>query len=268
MLFGHQLVVVRGGGDLGSGVVFRLRHAGFPVIVLELDRPMAIRRAVAVASAVLEGRTLIEDIDAILVDEPVAALEISSSGAVPVMISPQLPPAPITPSVVVDARLAKRNIDTTIDDAPLVVALGPGFTAGRDCDAVIETMRGHLLGRVMWEGTATPNTGLPGVLGGKSSERVIRAPTPGVLNWRVSIADMVAAGEVLGDINGVPIRARIGGVVRGLLPSGYDVEWNSKLADIDPRSDPAACYEVSDKALAVGGGAVEAVLTWLDRTET
>lgn len=265
MLFGDHLVVVRGGGDLATGTIYRLARAGFPVVVLELEQPLAIRRTVSVASAILEDRALIEDLDAIRVDDVEEALDIAKSGAIPVLVSPTLPQLPWEPSVVVDARLAKRNIDTAISDAPLVVGLGPGFNAGVDCHAVIETMRGHYLGRVIWEGEATPNTGEPGLIGGKSSERVVRAPTFGVLSWKVGIADLVAAGDVLGDINGVPIRSRIGGVVRGLLAPGYQVEWDWKLADIDPRADSSACFEISDKALSIGGGVVEAALTYLGK---
>jgi xanthine dehydrogenase accessory factor len=264
MLFGDHLVVVRGGGDLATGTIYRLSKAGFPVLVLELEQPLAIRRTVSVASAVLEGRALIEDIDAISVEEVEEALDVARSGAIPVMVSPTLLQLPWEPSAVVDARIAKRNIDTTIHDAPFVVGLGPGFTAGEDCHAVVETMRGHYLGRVIWEGEATPNTGEPGLVGGKTNERVVRAPTFGILSWKVNIGDMVAAGDVLGDINGVPIRSRIGGVVRGLLAPGYEVEWNWKLADIDPRCDTSACFEISDKALAIGGGVVEALLAWLN----
>ncbi len=264
MIFADHLVVVRGGGDLATGAIYRLRHAGFPILALELEQPLAIRRTVAVASAVIEGRALIEDIDAMRIDDIEEALEVAKSGAIPVMVSPKLPQLPWEPSVVVDARLAKRNIDTTINDAPLVIGLGPGFSAGSDCHAVVETMRGHYLGRVIWDGEATPNTGEPGRIGGKSSERVVRAPTFGVLSWKVNIADLVATGDVLGDINGVPIRSRIGGVVRGLLAPGYEVEWNWKLADIDPRADASACFEISDKALSIGGGTVEAVLSWLN----
>lgn len=263
MLFGEHLVVVRGGGDLATGTVFRLRRAGFPVLVLELERPLAIRRTVAVASAVIEGRALIEDLDAILIEDIDEAVEVAKSGAIPVLISESLLQLPWEPSVVVDARLAKQNLDTTINDAPLVVGLGPGFTAGVDCHAVIETMRGHFLGRVIWDGAPTPNTGEPGLIGGKSSERVVRAPTFGVISWKVAIGDLVAAGDVLGDINGVPVRSRIGGVVRGLLAPGYEVEWNWKIADVDPRADTNACFEISDKSLSIGGGVVEAVLTWL-----
>lgn len=263
MLFGDHLVVMRGGGDLATGVVYRLHRAGFPVLVLELDQPLAIRRTVSVASAVTEGRALIEDLDAILIGDVEEALDVAKSGAIPVMVSPSLIQLPWEPSVVVDARIAKRNIDTTINDGPFVVGLGPGFTAGTDCHAVIETMRGHYLGRVIWDGAATPNTGEPGVIGGKSSERVVRAPTFGVLSWNVAIADMVAAGDVLGDINGVPIRSRIAGIVRGLLTPGYEVEWDWKLGDVDPRADASACFDISDKALSIGGGVVESVLTWL-----
>jgi xanthine dehydrogenase accessory factor len=264
MLFGNHLIVVRGGGDLATGTVYRLQRAGFPVLVLELDKPLAIRRTVAVASAVIEERALIEDLDAMRIDDIEEALKAAGSGVIPVMVSPTLPQLPWEPSVVVDARIAKKNIDTTINDAPFVVGLGPGFTAGVDCHAVVETMRGHVLGRVIWEGEATPNTGEPGMIGGRSAERVVRAPTFGVLSWKVNIGDLVAKGDVLGHINGVPIRSRLGGVVRGLLTPGYEVEWNWKLADIDPRADTAACFEISDKALSIGGGVVEAVLTWLN----
>jgi len=265
MLFGDHLVVVRGGGDLATGTVYRLQHAGFPILVLELEQPLAIRRTVAVSSAVLEGRALIEDLDAILAKDVDEAMEVALSGAIPVLVSPSLPQLPWEPSVVVDARLAKLNIDTSINDAPLVVGLGPGFTAGTDCHAVIETMRGHYLGRVIWDGAPTPNTGEPGFIGGRSTDRVVRAPTFGVLSWKVAIADLVAVGDILGDINGVPIRSRIGGVVRGLLPSGYEVEWNWKIADIDPRAAVSACFDISDKSLSIGGGVVEAVLTWLEQ---
>ena len=264
MLFGEHLVVIRGGGDLATGTVFRLRKAGFPVLVLELEQPLAIRRTVAVASAVLEERALIEDLDAMRIDDIEEALQVAKTGAIPVMVSPTLPQLPWEPSVVVDARLAKINLDTTINDAPFVVGLGPGFTAGVDCHAVVETMRGHFLGRVIWEGAATPNTGEPGLVGGKTSERVVRAPTFGTLSWKVNIGDIVAKGDVLGHINGVPVRSRLGGVVRGLLAPGYEVEWDWKIADIDPRTDTSACFEISDKALAIGGGVVEAILSWLN----
>lgn len=264
MLFGDYLVVFRGGGDLATGAVYRLWRAGFPVLVLELEQPLAIRRSVAVAAAVVDGRALIEDLDAIYIQDIEEAVAVARSGAIPVMVSPTLIQLPWEPAVVIDARHAKTNIDTTINDAPLVVGLGPGFTAGVDCHAVIETMRGHFLGRVIWEGSPAANPGELDLLGLKASERIVRAPTFGILSWKVAIGDLVAAGDVLGDINGVPVRSRIGGVVRGQLPAEYEVEWNWKIAEVDPHTDTGACFEISDEALAVGGGVVEAVLTWLN----
>lgn len=263
MLFGDHLVVLRGGGDLATGAGYRLRRAGFPVLVFELEQPLAIRRGVAVATAIIDGRALIEDLDAIHIEDVEEALEVARSGAVPVVVSPALRQLPWEPSIVVDARHAKANHDTTINDAPLVIGLGPGFTAGVDCHAVIETMRGHFMGRVIWDGSPSATSGELGLRGGKPSERIVRAPTFGVLGWKVAIGDMVAAGDVLGDISGVPVRARIGGVVRGQLPSGYEVEWNWKIAEVDPRCDTRACFEISDKSLSVGGGVVEAALTWM-----
>ncbi len=264
MLFGDHLVVFRGGGDLATGAIYRLRHAGFPVLVLELPQPHAIRRSVAVATAVVDGRALIEDLDAILIDDIDEALEVARSGAVPVLVSPVLLQLPWQPSVVIDARHVKVNVDTTINDAPLVIGLGPGFTAGFDSHAVIETMRGHFLGRVIWEGAPSDNPAQLDLPGTKPSERIVRAPTFGILSWKVAIGDFVGTGDVLGDINGVPVRSRLGGVVRGQLPAGYEVEWNWKIAEVDPHADTSACFEISYEALAVGGGVVEAVLTWLN----
>ncbi len=174
MLFGDHLVVFRGGGDLATGAVYRLRRAGFPVLVLELDQPLAIRRSVAVATAIVDGRALIEDLDAIYIQDVEEAVAVARSGAIPVVVSPTLIQLPWEPSVVIDARHAKANIDTTINDAPLVVGLGPGFTAGVDCHAVIETMRGHYHGRVIWDGSPAANPGELDLLGLKSSERIVR----------------------------------------------------------------------------------------------
>jgi xanthine dehydrogenase accessory factor len=263
VLFSDHLVVVRGGGDLATGAVVRLQRAGFPVIVLELDRPLTIRRTVAVSTAVIEGRVFVEEVEAVRVDTTAQAVEVARTGLVPVLVGSTLPELPAAIAVVVDGRLAKRNIDTTMADAPLVIALGPGFEAGVDCHAVIETMRGHHLGRVIWDGPASPDTGVPGVIGGESSARIVRAPLAGRLTWRVAISDEVAAGEELGDVAGRDIRSKIGGVVRGLLVAG-DVEEGLKIADIDPRADPSVCFEVSDKSSAVGGGVLEAVLAHLN----
>jgi xanthine dehydrogenase accessory factor len=264
MLFDDRLVVVRGGGDLATGAAHRLVRAGLPVIVTELAQPLAIRRSVAVAAAVTEGTVQFDGIEARRVTSSDEAVGLARSGIVSVMVSPQLPELAEPPAVVVDARLAKRNLDTRSDQAPLVIALGPGFTAGVDCDAVVETMRGHRLGRVIWVGGAEPDTGTPGRVGGVSAERVVRAPNDGEVLWRVEIGDVVSVGDVMGTVAEAEIAAPIAGVVRGLLYPGQEAISGLKIADVDPRADRAACFEISDKARLVGGGVLEAVLMWLN----
>ena len=258
----RHLVVVRGGGDLGSGVVWRLRRVGFPVVVLELERPLTVRRTVAFSSAVTEGAVAIDGIEGIRVDSATSALDVAQAGSVGVMVAPDIPTFPVPLSVLVDARLAKRKLDTTRDQAPLVVALGPGFDAGMDCDVVVETMRGHRLGRVMWEGPAAANTGVPGEIGGTSTERVLRAGRDGALRWDVTFGDIVEQEQVVGWIDDEAVRAQISGTVRGLLLPGH-VTAGLKIGDIDPRFDPASIHQISDKALSIGGGVLEAVLVWL-----
>lgn len=265
MLFGDRLVVVRGGGDLASGVAFRLHVAGFPVIVLELEKPLAIRRTVAFASAVADGEITIEGVEAVRVDAPGDAVAIAESGTIAVMVGQEIPELDVAPAVVVDARMAKRNLDTSIDQAPLVVALGPGFTAGADCHAVVETMRGHRLGRVIWEGSAAPDTGVPGTVGGASSRRIVRAPMAGPVAWNVAIGDLVEEGQTVGRVGTADVVAPLEGVVRGLITPGFSVDVGMKIGDIDPRADRTACFEISDKSRLVGGGVLEAVLTWLNR---
>jgi xanthine dehydrogenase accessory factor len=255
-----HITIVRGGGDIGSGVIWRLRRVGFPVIVTELERPLTIRRTVAFSTAVTEGSISIEGIDAVRVTSPTEALEVAATGTVPVLVSPDIPH--IDRSVVVDARLAKRNLGTSRDQAPFVVALGPGFTAGDDCDAIVETMRGHDLGRVIWDGPAIPDTGVPGLIGGESGGRVIHAQHDGSLRWNVGFGAVVSEGEQIGTIDDTPVRTRITGTVRGLLASGPVFE-GLKITDVDPRFDPSAVGRISDKALSVGGGVLEAVLVWL-----
>ena len=259
------LVVVRGGGDLGSGVIWRLRRAGFPVIVLELERPLTIRRTVAFSSAVLDGRVEIDGIEGILVESPGDAVEATRRGVVPVLISEAVPAFPVPVSVLIDARIAKKALDTRIGQAPFVVGLGPGFVAGVHCDAVVETKRGHHLGRVIWDGSAAPDTGVPGELGGAAAERVIHAGAAGQLTWQVGFGEMVEAGQRLGSIGDMPVTTKIGGIVRGLIAPG-EVTMGLKIADVDPRPDPDMIEHISDKALAVGGGALEAVLVWMHRS--
>jgi len=268
MLFSDYLALIRGGGDLATGVAYRLHKAGFPVMVLELPRPLVVRRAVALATAVLEGRIRIETLHGQLARSPEEATQLAHTGVIPVLVSPTLPSLQSPVSILIDARMAKRNLDTRLDQAPLVIALGPGFTAGVDCHAVIETMRGHSLGRVIWEGAALPNTGTPGIVAGKGAERVLRAPREGIVNWSVEIGDLVRAGEVMGEVNGEPVAAPFAGVVRGLIASGTAVPAGLKIGDVDARGNVDACFTISDKALAIGGGVLEAVLTWLNQRMT
>lgn len=260
MLFAEHPVLLRGGGDLATGVALRLRRAGFPVIICELASPLTVRRTVALSSAISSGVFTVEGVEArrCAIGEAEA---LAARGIVAVVVSAGLPR--LHRSVVVDARLAKRNLDTTTADAPLVVALGPGFAAGVDCDAVVETQHGPRLGRVLWSGSAEQDSGIPGEVGGRSAERVLRAPGAGAVSWGVAIGDVVDAGPI-GVVGGVPVASPFRGLVRGLIAEGTEVPAGLKIGDIDPRLD-IAVDEVSDKALAIGGGVLEAVLTWLDR---
>jgi xanthine dehydrogenase accessory factor len=261
--FGDHQVVVRGGGDLATGVVARLHRAGFPVIVLELPEPLAIRRTVSVAEAVRQRTVEVEDLTARLVQTAEEAVETATRGTIPVLVSVGLPVFPAPTAAIVDARLAKTGQDTTIEQAPLVVGLGPGFVAGVDCHAVVETLRGHHLGRVRWSGPAAADTGLPGSLGGHAARRVIRAARSGTITWEAAIGDFTESGRTMGTIEGDPVRATIDGVIRGLIAPSVRAHPGLKIADIDPRADRATCFEISDKALAVGGGVLEAVLSRL-----
>lgn len=268
MIFHDHLVIIRGGGDLATGVAYRLHKAGFPLIVLELARPLVIRRRVALATAVLEGEIQIEDVCGRLAPTPEAALELAYTHTIPVLVSPTIRIPQSVIRILIDARIAKRNIDTNTNQAPLVIGMGPGFTAGGDCHAVIETMRGHALGRVIWDGSALPNTGTPGIIGGKGAERVLRAPTDGLVNWRLEIGDLVQADEVVGDVAGQPITAPFAGVVRGTIAPGTAVTTGMKIGDVDARGNVQACFTISDKALAMGGAALEAILTHLNKKNT
>lgn len=258
-----HLCVLRGGGDLATGVAWRLTRAGFPVVVCELEHPLTVRRAVALSTAVGTGKVSVEGMVGRRARTPDEAVHIAFSGDVAVVVSPELPD--IGAQVVVDARLAKRNIGTSISDAPLVVGLGPGFRAGTDCHAVVETMRGPRLGRLLWDGEAEPDTGTPGLVDGRGHERVLRAPGPGEVRWAAAIGEIVREGQLLGDIDGVGIEAAFDGVVRGLINPGEVVSAGLKIGDIDPRLD-ARVDEISDKALAVGGAVVEAVMTWSNQS--
>ena len=264
MLFPGELVAVRGGGDLGSGVVAALHRAGFPVVVLELAEPLAVRRAVAFSTAIDTGRCVVEDLEGVSVQEVAEVRRQHQQGTIPVVVAEDIPPD-LRPFAVVDARMAKRNLDTRRDAAELVVALGPGFVAGSDCDAVIETKRGHRLGRVIWRGGAAPDTGEPGAVGGERGRRVLRAAADGVVHWVVDIGDRVERGDQLGTVGESEVTASLTGVVRGLMAPGRVVVAGTKVGDVDPRADRRACFEISDKARLVGAGVLEAVLVTLGR---
>lgn len=254
---------MRGGGDLATGVAYRLHQAGFPLLILELARPLVVRRRVALATAVLEEEVNVEGLVARRVENWAEAQAMAGNGVIPVLIAPNWPPESMPSdevSVLIDARMAKRNIDTLIDQARLVIALGPGFSAGLDCHAVVETKRGHRLGRVIWRGPALPNTGRPGAIAGKTAERVLRAPVSGTVTWQVEIGDAVTEGQLIGRVGSEPVAAPFAGVIRGLIVPGSEVPAGYKIGDLDARADRAACFTISDKALAVGGGVLEAIL--------
>ena len=256
-----MLVVIRGAGDLASGVAVRLRHAGFDIVMLDIAEPTTVRRTVAFSEAIRLGSMTVEDVQARLVSSPAEARTCVKQGSIAVLVDPTAACVPrLQPQVLVDAIIAKRNLGTCITDAPLVIGVGPGFTAGRDCHAVVETKRGHDLGRVLWKGSAAPNTGVPGDIAGHGADRVLRAPAAGAFEPVLSIGDAVHAGDVAATVAGVPLRCTIDGILRGLLAPGVEVAPGMKAGDIDPRDVRDHCWTVSDKARAIGGGVLEAIL--------
>lgn len=255
-----MLVVIRGGGDLATGVALRLYRARMRIVICEVAAPTSIRRTVCFSEAVRLGETAVEGVPARRAEtaEVPALLE---KGVIPVLVDPEAHCIrELKPDAVVDAILAKRNLGTTMDMAPVVVAAGPGFTAGVDCHAVVETMRGHYLGRVIYSGSALPNTNIPGLIGGYAGERVLRAPADGIFRGARQIGDQVQAGDIAGYVAGVPMACTIAGTLRGLLADGVPVTKGMKSGDVDPRCKPDYCVCASDKALAVGGGVLEALL--------
>lgn len=257
-----RLVVLRGAGDLGTGVAVRLWRAGFAVVALETAHPLAVRRTVSFSEAVFEGQAQVEEVVAVRVAAPEEALALLADDIVPVLVDPRGETIErLRPDVVVDAVLAKRNTGTHARMAGLVIGLGPGFTAGEDVHAVVETNRGPDLGRVYWRGTAQPNTGRPAEVLGQAETRVLRAPADGVVISLKDIGNTVEAGEVIATVGGRSVCAAFPGVVRGILRSGTRVRAGVKIGDVDPRLDPTLCYRVSDKSLAIAGGVLEAVMT-------
>ncbi len=256
-----MLVVIRGAGDLATGIALRLRRAHIRVVMTDIERPTAIRRTVCFSQAIVHGETTVEDITARRAETPEQALALLENGVIPVLADPEGACIPVLkPDAVVDAILAKKNLGTKITDAPVVIGVGPGFTAGQDCHAVVETMRGHYLGRVIHEGGAIPNTGIPGLIGGFAGERVLRAPVDGVFHQMLDIGAQVKMGDIAATVNGEPMLCTLDGVLRGILADGTPVFKGMKAGDIDPRCKVEHCYMASDKALSVGGGVLEALL--------
>lgn len=257
-----MFVVIRGAGDIASGCALRLHRAGIELVMCEIATPTSIRRTVCFSEAVRLGETYVEDVRGVLCASAAEAREVAHTGDVAVLVDPDAAcVAELSPDVLVDAILAKRNLGTTRDMAPITIGVGPGFTAPDDVCAVVETMRGHYLGRVYYEGSAIPNTAVPGLIGGYAGERVMRAPADGVFEPCVEIGDVVHAGDVTATVAGVPMTATIDGVVRGLLQEGVYVHKGLKSGDVDPRCHPEYIKLSSDKALAVGGGVLEAILS-------
>lgn len=263
-LFPNHLVLLKGGGDLGTGVAWRLHKAGFPVVITELAQPLVVRRTVAFASAVYDGEIAVEGITAWRADSIDEARHLLDDEMIPVLIDPQCDARDaLQPKILIDAIMAKRNTGTHKSDAPFVIALGPGFTPNVDCHCVIETQRGHHLGRVLWNRAAQANTGVPGEIGGKSNERVLRAPRAGIVQGNKKIGDAVKQGDVIALVQDTPVTAPFDGILRGLVNDGLSVPANLKIGDVDPRAQREHCFTISDKALAIGGGALEAVLEWM-----
>ncbi|GAF38298.1 selenium-dependent molybdenum hydroxylase system protein [Agrilactobacillus composti DSM 18527 = JCM 14202] len=253
------LIVIRGGGDLATGVAQKLWHAGFKLIMLETAQPMMIRRPVCLGSAIADGQITVEDVTGVkTLAENVQ--KVWKKSEIPVIVNPSGDIIHmLKPAVVVDAILAKKNLGTNRQMAPLTIALGPGFSAPEDVDAVIETMRGHNLGRIITKGKPLANTGIPGVIAGKSKERVIYAPAAGLMRHRREIGAQVQQGETLFYLGDTAVPSPLTGTLRGLIAEGTLVSLGLKIADVDPRPN-VPCDQISDKARAIGGGVLDAVL--------
>lgn len=259
----NNVIIVRGGGDIASGIIHRLYRCGYRVLILETKKPSAIRRMVSFCEAVYDGEAFVEGVLSHRSESIDECEEIWKAGEIPLLIDEMASyVGQIRPAAVVDAILAKRNLGTRMDMAPVTIGLGPGFEAGYDVHFVVETMRGHCLGRIIEEGYALPNTGIPGTVGGVSKERVIHSPASGVFCGKAKIADFVEQGQEIAIVGEIPVKASITGVLRGLIRDGYEVFRGMKIADIDPRKEQKQnCYSISDKARCIAGSVVEILLS-------
>lgn len=257
-------VLIRSGGDLASGVAHRLFRSGFKVCLIEAHTPLAVRRMVSFCEAVYDGVKSVEGVTAACIDRVEEVESTWDKCQIPLLIDPDNETRHfLKPHVLIDAILAKRNLGTKIIDAPLVIGMGPGFMAGSDVDLIIETNRGHDLGRLIYQGSAAPNTGIPGTIGGVSVERVLRAPCDGIFKLKKNIGEQVVSGERVGQVADMPIYSRIDGIIRGLLRDNTPVKKGFKAGDVDPRGDRTLCLTISDKARSLGGAVMEAILSEL-----
>jgi len=255
-----SLVIIKGAGDLATGIAHRLFQSGFQIAMTEVNQPTVVRRTVAFAQAIFSGEATVEGVKAKHVEHSEITATLSE-GIIPVVIDPMGQCiSELRPCAVVDAIIAKCNLGTTLNDAPIVIGVGPGFTAGVDVGAVVETVRGHDMGRVYYQGCAIANTGIPGEVGGYSIERLIKSPAAGKFNSLRAIGDTVSKGDVVGEVSGVEVKTAISGVLRGLIRDGLMVKTGMKIGDVDPRCNQEHCFTISDKGRAIGGGVLEAIL--------
>ncbi len=261
--FKNSLILIKGAGDLASGIAYRLKRSGFPLMMTELATPTMVRRAVSFGDVVYNYETTIEGVQARRAASTDEALMLSLSDIIPVIVDTDGSSVQsYQPQILVDAIMAKKNTGTKLQDAPYVIALGPGFVAQKDCHAVIETKRGHNLGRVLYYGEAEPNTGIPGEVRGHTDNRVLRAPTNGQVKPYVAIGDIIKKGQLIATVDGQAVQAPFDGVLRGLVHQNVTVQTGFKIGDLDPRGNIEHCFTISDKALAIGGGVLEAILAY------
>lgn len=267
MSLNNLKIVVKSGGDLATGVICRLFKSGFgKICVTEVSQPQAVRRSVAFCEAVHDVEKTVEGVTVKLITSYDQIQTVWDGDQIPIIVDPDAGVIEyLKPDIVVDAILAKKNLGTKSQDAPLVIGLGPGFFAGKDVDLVVETKRGHNLGKVIHEGEAEKNTGIPGVIAGYGAERVFRAPREGRLKTVKDIGDFVEPGDVVAEVEGVAVTAQIKGIIRGMLRDGTHVWEGMKTGDIDPRGIKEFCYTVSEKAFAISGGVLEGILSRYNR---
>jgi xanthine dehydrogenase accessory factor len=256
------ILLIRGSGEIASAVAHRLHRSHFKICMTEIPHPLAVRREVAFSEAIYEGEKEVEGVRAELISRPEEIESVWKKGDIPILVDADGKKTRnfLKPDVLVDAIMAKKNLGTQINDAPFVIGLGPGFTAGKDVHIVIETNRGHHLGRMILNGAAEPDTGIPGEIGGYTMERLLRTLKKGIFHPQKSIGDRVNKGSVIAVVDDFPIIAKISGIVRGLLREGVEVKKGMKIGDIDPRGKKQSCFTISDKARAIGGGVLEAIL--------